>query len=161
MKKLIISLVLSLSVSANAGLLDFFDFSKFFEAAITIGEGINDNLEKIRLLQKQQLDLQEQVDIVCDVTKSLNKPVGALSELLTKYQVNQNFCAPITTVLNLQTQIIEKCRDYYANPVPESAEYLVSKFTVSIIQTRLILNKCYPILSKIKLPGLPASPGSN
>ena len=60
MKKLILALVLTSTVTARAGFFDFFDFSKFFEAAITFADGLNENLEKVRIKQQETLDIREQ-----------------------------------------------------------------------------------------------------
>lgn len=155
MKKLVLLLVLSTSITAQAGIFDFFDFSKFFEAAITLGEGINENLEKVRLKQQQVMDIREQWDQACAVTETLHPSMLALNKLLAEHQVNQNFCAPITTVIKLQADILSHCKDYYSKPVPENAEYLVGKFTISLMQSKLILTRCYPLLGKVTLPGFP------
>lgn len=157
MKKLIISLVLISGLTAKAGLLDFFDFSKFFEGALTIAEGINENLEKVRLEQQKTLDIREQWDQACAVTQTLNPSLRALNTLLADYHVNSEFCAPITTAIRLQADLIDRCQDYYSKPVPENAEYLIGKFTISILQSKMILAKCYPIINKLKFPGLPGS----
>ena len=155
MKKIIISLVLVSGITAKAGLMDFFDFSKFFEGAITIAEGINENLEKVRLKQQETLDIRDQWDQACEVTKTLNPSLLALNSLLSSYHVNSEFCAPITTAIKLQSDILARCNEYYSTPVPENAEYLVGKFTISIFQAKLILTKCYPIIARLKIPGLP------
>lgn len=155
MKKVILCLILSTAVTTHAGLFDFFDFSKFFEAAITLAEGINENLEKVRLKQHEVMDIREQWDQTCQVTETLNPSLIAFRKLLSENEVNQTFCAPITNVLKLQSDILAKCKDYYSQPVPENAEYLVGKFTITILQSKLILTRCFPIVGKIKLPGLP------
>lgn len=155
MKKLVIVLVLISAVTARAGLFDFFDYSKFFEAAITFADGLNENLEKVRIKQQELVDIKEQWDMACDVTKTLNPSLLALNKILATYNVNKNFCAPITTALKLQTDIIANCNEYYSKPVPDNAEYLVGKFTISLLQAKLILTRCYPIVGEIKLPGLP------
>lgn len=160
MKKLIIAIMLVGSVSVQANLLNFFDFTKFFEAAITFADGLNENLEKVRLKQQETLDIKEQWDMACDVTKTLNPSILAFNKLLSTYKVNQNFCAPITTVIKLQSDILARCNEYYSQPVPDNAEYLVGKFTISIFQSKLILTKCYPILGQIRIPGLPGLGGN-
>lgn len=157
MKKLIAILVLTSAVTAHAGFFDFFDYSKFFEAAITFADGLNENLEKVRIKQQETLDIKEQWDQACEVTKTLNPSILAFNKLLSSYHVNQNFCAPITTVIKLQSDILANCNEYYSKPVPDNAEYLVGKFTISLLQSKMILTKCYPIIAQIKLPGLPGS----
>ena len=157
MKKMVMLLVLSTTVTVHAGLFDFFDFSKFFEAGITLAEGINENLEKVRLKQQQVLDIREQWDQACSVTETLHPSMLAFNKLLSENQVNQNFCAPITTTIKLQADILAHCKDYYSKPVPENAEYLIGKFTISLMQSKLILTRCFPIVGKIKLPGFPGS----
>ncbi len=157
MKKIILAAILATSFTAKAGLFDFFDFTKFFEASLTIAEGINENLEKVRIYQHEHLDIQQQWDLACDITKTLNPSILAFNKLLSTHKVNQKVCAPVTTVIKLQTDIIARCNEYYSKPVPENAEHLLGKFTISIFQSKLILTKCYPALAKIRLPGLPGS----
>ena len=155
MKKILVSAVLALSVTAHAGIFDFFDFTKFFEAALTAGEGIAENLEKLRLEQQKVLDIREQWDQACEVTQVINPSLVQLNTLLSKYKVNQELCAPVTTVLKLQSDILAHCQDFYSKPVPENAEFLLGKFTISLLQTKMLLTKCYPALKNVKLPGLP------
>lgn len=155
MKKLVVSLVLLSAFTVRAGFWDFFDYSKFLEAAITLADGLNENLEKVRLKQKQTLDIQEQWDMACDVTKTLNPSILAFNKLLSSYNVNRNFCAPITTVIKLQSDILARCNEYYSQPVPDNAEYILGKFTITLLQSKLILTRCYPLIGQIKLPGLP------
>lgn len=155
MKKIILTLILVSTFTARADLFNFFDFTKFFEAAITFADGLNENLEKLRLKQQESLNIKEQWDVACNVTKTLNPSIIEFNHLLSTYKVNQNFCTPITTVIKLQSDILAQCNEYYSEPVPDNAEYLIGKFTISIFQAKLILTKCYPILSQIKIPGLP------
>ena len=157
MKKLVLTLLLTSTVTARAGFFDFFDYSKFFEAAITFADGLNENLEKVRIKQQETLDIREQWDQACDVTKTLNPSILAFNKLLSTYHVNSEFCAPITTVIKLQSDILANCNEYYSKPVPDNAEYLLGKFTITLLQSKLILTRCYPIIGQIKLPGLPAS----
>ncbi|MEK6627694.1 MAG: hypothetical protein AABY53_03640 [Bdellovibrionota bacterium] len=155
MKKMIVALVMTLTVTANAGFFDFFDYSHFLKAAMVFSEGLNVNLEKLRLKQQQIMDIKEQLDIACDVTETMNPSLLALNELLTAYQVNENFCAPVTKVIKLQSDILTRCHEYYSKPVPENAKYIVGKFVFSIFQSKLILTKCFPIIGQIKFPVLP------
>lgn len=157
MKKLIMATVLITSVTAQAGFFDFFDFTKFFEAAVTFADGLNENLEKVRIKQQETLDIREQWDMACDTTKTLNPSILAFNKLLSSYHVNSEFCAPITTVIKLQSDILANCNEYYSKPVPDNAEYLIGKFTISLLQSKMILTKCYPIIGQIKLPALPGN----
>jgi len=152
MKKTILLLTMILGLNAQADLFNFFDFTKFGEALLATVDGINQNLDKIRVVSQQHLPMQEQWDIACETTQSLNQSVVALSTLLTKYKINQKFCAPITTTLNLQANIIKNCQKYYSKSVPENAEVLLGQFAMSVIQSKMILSKCYPIINEIKLP---------
>ncbi|MFZ3231206.1 MAG: hypothetical protein WA160_13445 [Pseudobdellovibrio sp.] len=154
MKNIIVVVTLIAGVSAQASLFNFFDFTKFGEAALVIADGINENLEKVRLVQHEKLNIQEQWDITCETTQALNKSVEALNLLLGKYKVNQQVCLPISAILNLQADIIKNCQNYYSKPVPDNAEHLINKFTATLIQSKMLLNKCYPILKNIKLPGI-------
>lgn len=157
MKKLIAAIILSVSVTSHAGLFDFFDLSKFVEGALTIAEGINENLEKIRLEQQKVLDVREQWEQTCETAQLLNPSLVALNKLLVEHNVNKEFCAPITTALRLQSDVLTRCQDFYNKPVPENAEYLNSKVTLSVMQAKLVLTKCFPIIGQIKFPGMPGS----
>lgn len=155
MKKLVILAIVTSALTAKAGLFDFFDYTKFFEAAIMFAEGLNENLEKVRVKQQEVVDIKEQWEMACDMTQTINPTLVEFSKFLTTYKLNQNFCAPLTTAIKLQSDILMHCKDYYSKPVPENAEYLVGKFTVSILQTKMIMTKCFPVLSNIQLPTLP------
>lgn len=155
MKKLILALSLTVSFSAHADLLGFFDFTKFGEAALAIADGINENLEKVRLVQHEKLNIQEQWDLTCEVTQSLNKNLEAFNVLFGKYKINQQTCLPVTSIIALQADIVKNCQNYYSKPVPVNAEHLINKFTATLIQSKMLLNKCYPALKDVKIPGLP------
>ena len=157
MKKIIFAVILTAAFTARAGLFDFFDYSKFIEAAVTLADGLNENLEKVRVKQQEVLDVKQQWDQACDVTKTLNPSILAFNKLLSTYNVNKNFCAPITTVIKLQSDILANCNEYYSKPVPDNAEYLLGKFTITLLQSKLILTRCFPLVGQIKLPGLPGS----
>ena len=154
MKKLAFALLLTCTVTAHAGIFDFFDLSKFFEAAVTASEGIADNLEKVRLAEMKVLDIREQWDQACVITNSIQPSILVLNKVLTDAKVNLKVCAPITTVIKLNSDILAHCADFYTKPVPDNAEFLLGKFAIAVFQTKLLLNKCNPELAKlIKLPG--------
>lgn len=155
MKKIILVLTLTASFSARADLLNFFDFTKFGEAALAFADGINDNLEKVRLAQRESHNIQEQWDITCEITQSLNKNLEAFNVLFGKYKINQQTCLPVTSIIAFQADIIKNCQNYYSKPVPENAERLINKATATLIQTKMLLNKCYPALKDVQIPGLP------
>lgn len=155
MKKTIMSFVLAIAVNLNADILNFFDYNEFFQAAYTFANGLNLNLEKARLKQQEIVDVREQWDTACDVTQTLNPSILAFNKLLTTYKVNQNFCAPITTVIKLQSEILAHCHEYYSKPVPENYNYLLSKYSLSLLQSKMILKKCFPLVGEIPLPPLP------
>jgi len=155
MKKLVMSLVLVAGLTAQAGILDFFDFTHFMEAALNIADGINANLEKVRLAEREKLNIQEQWDLTCEVSQAMNKNLEALNVLFGKYQVNQKTCVPVTSLIALQADIVKNCQNYYSKPVPANAEHLINKFSATLLQTKMLLNKCYPALKDVKIPGLP------
>lgn len=155
MKKIIIALTLAATVSAQASFLNFFDFTKFGEAVLAVADGINENLERVRLAQREQMNIQEQWDLTCETTQSLNKSLEALNVMFGKYKINQQTCLPITAIIALQADVVKNCQNYYSKPVPVNAEHLITKFTGTIIQTKMLLNKCYPALKDVKIPGLP------
>lgn len=155
MKKIIMTLVLTTGLTANAGLADiinWFDLTPFVESTIKAVEGIAINLEKVRLEQQKVLNIREQWDQACEVTATLNPSILAFNKLLADKKVNQELCAPVTTVIKLQSDILMRCHDYYSKPVPENAEFLLRKFMISVFQSKMILTKCYPELAKVKLP---------
>lgn len=155
MKKLIVSLTLVAAVSAQADIFNFFDFTKFGEAVLAFADGVNTNLERIRLAQREQLNIQEQWDLTCEATQSFNKSLEAFNTLFIKYKVNQQVCFPVTSLLALQADVVKNCQNYYSKPVPDNAEHLINKMTATLIQSKMLLNKCYPIVKQIKIPGLP------
>jgi len=155
MKRLILAVVLSVGMTAQAGIWDYFNFTKFFEAALLAGEGVAENLEKLRLEQQKVLDIRTQWDLSCETIQKVNPSLLALNKALTEAKINNTLCAPVTQVLKLNSDILMRCQDYYSKPVPENAEFILGKVTISLFQTRLLLNKCYPALKKVKIPGLP------
>lgn len=160
MKKVLVTLILTTSLVSHADIYDiinFFNFSKFVSSTILVAQGIADNLEKVRTVQQEKLPIQEQWALVCETTQNLNKSVEALGAELVKYKVGQEYCAPISQILNMQADIIKNCQNYYNKPVPENVQHLINKFTMTVFQSRMLLVKCYPELGKIKLP----LPGKN
>lgn len=155
MKKFILSFILTATINANASLFNFFDYGQFFQAIYAIADVLNENLEKVRLKQQQVVDIRDEWNMACEVTQTLNPSLLALNRLLASYKINQNFCAPITTVIKLQTEILEHCNEYYSKPVPENAAYLLSKYALSLFQSKMILTKCFPLVGEIPLPPLP------
>ena len=155
MKKIFMSFILAATVNANADLFNFFDYNQFFQAAYTFADGLHINLEKARLKQQQVVDIREQWDTACEVTLTLNPSILAFNKLMTTYKINQNFCAPVTTVIKLQSEILANCHNYYSKPVPENADYLLSKYAISLMQSKMILKKCFPWVGEIPLPPLP------
>jgi hypothetical protein len=51
--------------------------------------------------------------------------------------------------------MLMRCQDFYSKPVPDNAEFILGKFALSVFQTKMILTKCYPVLKRVKIPGLP------
>jgi hypothetical protein len=155
MKKLILAATLLMGLQAKADLFNFFDFAEVAQTLLKVSDNIANNLEKVRLAQHEVLDVQQQWDLACETTQSLNQGVVALNKMLSKYKVSQQTCTPISAVLNLQNEIIKNCQNFYSKPVPANADLLLNKFTASLIQSRMILVKCYPSLKDIMIPGLP------
>jgi len=146
-------MVTSMSVQADIyDVINFFDFSKIVQGSFSTIQGVADNLEKIRQIQQAQFNIQDQWDLACETTQSLYKGIEVLNKELIKQKINQKYCAPITTVLSLQADIIRNCQNYYSKPVPNNVDALMRKSIFSLIQTRSLLVKCYPELAKIKMP---------
>lgn len=156
MKKILVAVLLITSAQAKADFFaSLFDFAEVTKTFLMVSDVIANNLEKVRLVQTQNVDIKQQWDLACETTQSLNQGIVALNKMLSKYKVSQETCTPISAVLNLQNEIIKNCQGYYSKPVPVNADLLLNKFTASLIQSRLILVKCYPSLKDIKIPGLP------
>lgn len=156
MKKMIVAVSLLIGMQAQANLFtNFFDFAEVTKTFLMVSDQIANNLEKIRLIQNKNLDVQKQWDLACETTQSLNQGIVALNKMLSKYKVSQKTCTPISAVLFLQNEIIKNCQNFYSKPVPVNADLVINKFTASLFQSRLILVKCYPSLANIKIPGLP------
>lgn len=122
---------------------------------LAVADGININLENLRLAQRESHNIQHQWDLTCEVTQSLNKNLEAFNVLFGKYKVNQATCLPVTSLIAFQADIVKNCQNYYSKPVPANAERLINKATGTLIQTKMLLNKCYPVLKDVKIPGLP------
>jgi hypothetical protein len=158
MKKsiLALSLALTLGTSTQANILDgLFDFAQLTKSFLAFSGVINANLEKVRLIQNKNLDVREQWDLTYEVAQSLNQSTVALNKLFGKYKLNQETCLPITAFVNYQIEFVKNCQNFYSKPVPDNAEILMNKFTGTLLQSRILLNKCYPSLKGIKIPGLP------
>ncbi len=155
MKKLILALAITTSLTAKAGLFDFIDFKEVLKTYFAVAKVVELQLEKVRLFQNENLDIRQQWDLACETTQSLNQGLVALNQMLGKYKVNQQTCLPLTAALNLQIEIVKNCQNYYSKPVPDNAEILMNKFTASLFQSRMVLVKCYPRLRDYKIPGLP------
>jgi hypothetical protein len=155
MKSIILAVIMVSGMTAKAGVLDFFDLTKFVEAALTAGEGVAINLEKIRLEQQKVLDIREQWDLGCASIQTINPDLLKLNKALSAAKINNKLCAPVTQIIKLNSDILMRCQDFYSKPVPDNAEFLLGKVAISLFQTKLLLNKCYPELKKVKLPGLP------
>lgn len=155
MKKIILTISLLCGLQAHANIFNLFDFTEATQTFFKVSNVIAQNLEHVRLAQNQNLDIQKQWDLTCETTQSLNQGIVALNKMLSKYKVSQKTCAPISAVLNLQNEIIKNCQNFYSKPVPANFKTLTNKFTASLIQSRMILVKCYPSLKDVKIPGLP------
>lgn len=156
MKRIILAITLMIGVQAQANIFtDAFDLADVSKTLLMVSNQIANNLEKVRLVQNQNLDIQKQWDLACETTQSLNQGIVALNKMLSKYKVSQKTCTPISAVLFFQNEIIKNCQNFYSMPVPVNANLVLNKFTASLIQSRMILVKCYPTLVDIKIPGLP------
>ena len=152
MKKIVLSLLLMKSLTAQAGLLDMFDVAQALKTYIAVTKAVAVQLEKVRLVQNQNLDIRQQWDLTCETTQNLNQGLVALNKMFSKYKVNQETYLPITATL---IEIVKNCQNFYSKPVPDNAEILMNKLTASLFQSRMVLVKCYPSLKDIKIPGLP------
>ena len=153
MKKMILAVILSVSVSANAYVLESLDWALVLRNVMAVAKVINRNLEQVRLYSHANMNIQDEWDLACEATQTLNPSILEFNKLLTKYEVNQKLgCAPITPLIRYQTEIIKQCQAFYGKPVPENAKVMLTKFAFTVFQSKMILTKCYPELAKVKLP---------
>lgn len=143
MKKMILLTALTVSLNAQAGLLDFFDFTKFGQAILLIVDGINENLEKVRLYQHEQLDLETQWNVMCRINQGLNQSTVELAQILEARNFDQKVCLPLTTALNLQNSILANCQKFYSEPVPVNSDYVLGQFMQSVAAVQEIKAKCF------------------
>src|SRR6476620_7179496 len=99
MKKLILAVVLSAGMTAQASVWNFFDLTKFFEAALIAGEGVAENLEKLRLEQQKVLDIREHGDMSCETIQKINPSLVAWNKAVSEAKINNKLCAPVTQVI--------------------------------------------------------------
>lgn len=129
------------------------DLGTLMKNAWEIIKVVSQNLEQVRLYSHAHLNIQEEWDLACDATKTLNPSILAFNKLLTDHKVNQRLgCAPITPLIKYQTEIIAQCNQFYSRPVPDSAKVMLGKFALTVFQSKLLMTKCYPELAKVKLP---------
>ena len=140
---MILALLLTVSLNANAGLLDFFDFTKFGEALLLIVDGMNDNLEKVRLYQHEQMDVTTQWDRACRLTKGLNQSTVELNTILTAFNFDKKSCLPLTTALQLQNDIITNCEKFNSEPVAVNTDYILTHFIQSVEAVKQITSQCF------------------
>jgi hypothetical protein len=143
MKKMTLALLLTVSLNANAGLLDFFDFTKFGEALLLIVDGMNDNLEKVRLYQHEKMDVTTQWDRMCRITAGLNQSTVELNAILTALNFEKKTCLPLTTALQLQTDIIANCEKFNSEPVAVNTDYVLGHFMQSVEAIKQIKAECF------------------
>ncbi len=143
MKKMTLAFLLTVSLNANAGLLDFFDFTKFGEALLLIVDGMNDNLEKVRLYQHEKMDVTTQWDRMCRITAGLNQSTVELNTILTAFNFEKKTCLPLTTALQLQADIIVNCEKFNSEPVAVNADYVLGHFMQSVEAVKQIKAECF------------------
>ena len=143
MKKIILITALTASLNAQAGLLDFFDFTKFGQAILLIVDGINENLEKVRLYQHEQLDLETQWNVMCRITQGLNQSSVELAQVLATQNFDHKACLPLTTALNLQNSILANCQKFYSEPVAVNSDYVLGQFVQSVEAVKEVKAKCF------------------
>ncbi len=153
MKKLIMSLVLTISVSANAGLFDgLIDWEKVVTVLFQVSEKMNKNLEEIRLDHHAKYDDREKWEMLCDGTFVLKQNLEIIDLLLNKYNFATPHCMPLTQSLKLSSQILGRCMDYYDKEVQMNFDNNMADAMMMIAESQEVLNKCYPWLGNL-LPG--------
>jgi hypothetical protein len=149
MKKIVLLLTLSASLSAQAKLQDYFDFEKFVGGLMMISDSVNESLEKVRLSQQQHLDVQAQWDLACDAVEVLKVKTDLMATFLVSHKLGQPACLPLVRTLQLQSSIMARCKDYYANPVPSNSDNTIADVILAIQESNTILTECYPIFGEL------------
>lgn len=143
MKKMTLALLLTVSLNANAGLLDFFDFTKFGEAILMIVDGVNENLERVRLWQHDKMDVTTQWNRMCRITAGLNQSTVELGAVLAEANFDQKACLPLVTALQLQADIIANCEKFNSEPVAVNTDYVLGHFMQSVEAVKQIKAECF------------------
>jgi hypothetical protein len=143
MKKMTLTLLLTVSLNANAGLLDFFDLSKFGQALLLIIDGMNDNLEKVRLYQHEKMDVTTQWNRMCRITSGLNQTTVELNTILVAFNFDKRTCLPLTTALQLQSDIIANCEKFNSEQVAVNTDYVLGHFMQSVEAVKQIKAECF------------------
>lgn len=151
MKKLILILGLSLSVSAQAKLSDYFNVEKFLTGALLISESINESLEQLRQEQHAKYDIQKQWDTMCEVNARLKANLEFADALLNSYNWGQPACLPLSNALKLQISVMSRCNDFYNKSVQLNFDNVFNDLVMSITESQQILSKCYPWVSEFGL----------
>lgn len=153
MKQIIIAVCMLSGLTTQANVQQPADAQSLLRGAWQVIKVISQGLEQVRLYSHANMNIQQQWDLACDVTKTLNPSLLELNKLLTEHKVNQKLgCAPITPLIKYQTEIIAQCNQFYTRPVPDSARLMLGKFALTVFQSKLIMTKCYPELAKVRLP---------
>jgi len=152
MKKILVMITVFASIAQAQilpGFTDLFDLAKIGQGVLMVADGINEGLEKIHVIQKEKVDVEQQWNDICTVTVSLNKSVEAFSSLLAKYDVDAKVCAPLSRVLTLQYEIINHCQDYYTDTVSMNSDFVLGAFSKTLEESTKILTQCYPFLNSL------------
>ena len=144
MKKMILALALSMTVTAQAKLSDYFDVEKFLSGALLISESINESLEQLRLQQHAKYDIQTQWDMLCDVNAKLKNNLEFADAMLNAYRLGQPACVPLSNALKLQISVMNRCNDFYNKQVQLNFDNVFSDVVTSVVESQQILSKCYP-----------------
>lgn len=153
MKRIMMATLMLFALISQANVQQNNDAQSLLRNAWQVIKVISQGLEHVRLYSHANMNIQQQWDMACDVTKTLNPSLLEFNKLLTKHNVNQKLgCAPITPLIKYQTEIIAQCNQFYTRPVPDSARVMLGKFALTVFQSKLLMTKCYPELAKVKLP---------
>lgn len=144
MKKLILALALSATVTAQAKLSDYFDVEKFLSGALLISESINESLEQLRQQQHAKYDIQQQWDMLCNVNAKLKNNLEFADALLNSYRLGQPACIPLSNALKLQVSVMNRCNDFYNKEVQMNFDNVFSDVMMSVAESQQILTQCYP-----------------
>ncbi len=149
MKKLVLLIALTVGLNAHAGLGDWFDMEKMVTGGLMISESINGALEKLRVLQHEKVDVQDQWETMCTVATHLKHNLDFADSILNIYHMGSPACLPLSNALKFQASVLDQCNDFYNKPVQINFDNTFGTLMMSIAEAKDIMAKCYPFMDQV------------